>query len=176
MKIAISGSHCTGKSTLVDTLAVKGVFPNSVLFITEIVRGLVVGGVKVNQFNDHKSQMTILEAHHKNILNYKDFITDRCSLDAFVYSTWNYLNGGCSYREWKEYEEIFLDCINSYDYIFYLPIEFPIVSDGFRDTDVEYQKQIHELFIRLSKMYAINLITLRGSVEERIETMKKFIK
>lgn len=174
MKYAISGAHSCGKSTIIKALQNDANY-NSYVLITEIVRSLALQGVKINKGADHNSQLIILEEHYKNTLRYDNFITDRCSLDAFTYACWDYLNGAYSYKEHKEHESLFLDSLKEYDIIFYIAPEFDIVDDGFRSTDSKYQKEIHEIFLKNIKKYKIQVTKLSGSVEERINTLNKHI-
>lgn len=169
MKIAISGSQGSGKTTLLNVIKEKRSFPEYTL-ITEIVRTLIQQGVQINRGADHISQMRILEAHYKNILREENFITDRCAVDAFVYATYDYLQGNYTYQEHKQHEEIFLSCIKSYDLFFYLPIEFSLQEDGVRDTDVDYQQEIHRLFLTIYKKYKLNPIALTGAVKDRLNS------
>jgi nicotinamide riboside kinase len=172
MKFAISGAHSVGKSTLVNELTTNKGKLKDYEFITEIVRSLAKQGIKINKGADHVSQMIILEEHYKNILRYNKMLTDRCALDAFAYATWDYLNGAYSYEQHKQHEAIFLDTIKSYDLIFYIAPEFEIVDDGFRSLDSKYQKEIHVIFLKLIQKHRLNVITISGTVEERLEKLR----
>jgi len=174
-KIAISGAQGSGKTTVLNALKKENILSNF-NFIDEIVRTLAKEGVKINKNSDHFSQMRILEQHYKNIWNYKNFITDRSALDAFVYATWDYLHENFTYKEHKEHEKIFLDCIKAYDYFFYIPIEFDVVEDGVRDTDKVYQKEIDDLFRRMFQKYKIPVKKLTGPCEYRVRQFLEVIK
>jgi len=166
-KIAIIGSHSCGKTTVTNALKQKEELKDYV-FIDEIVRTLAKQGVKINKGADHASQTRILEEHYKNIFKYSNFVTDRSAIDAFTYATWDYLHGNFTYEEHKTHERIFLDCINSYSYVFYIPIEFDIVPDGFRNTEKDYQKEIDELFVKIIQKYNIKTTRLTGTCENRV--------
>jgi nicotinamide riboside kinase len=167
IKIAIMGAQGSGKSTVLNALREVDSLSHYA-FVNEIVRTLAKKGVKINKNSDHKSQTTILEQHYKNIWNHDSFITDRGALDAFVYATWDYLHGNFTYTEHKEHEKIFLDCITSYDYFFYIPIEFDIVPDGVRNADSTYQKEIDVLFRKTFQKYNISVKKLTGTCEYRV--------
>lgn len=168
MKISISAAQGTGKTTLMNVLKENSILKNYT-FITEIVRSLIHQGVKINKGADHNSQCRILEEHYKNLLRYDNFITDRSAIDAFVYATWDYLNGNYTYEQHKVHEQMFLDCVKNYDMFFYIPVEFDLVEDGVRDADKQYQKEIAELYIKTFKKYNIKFVSLRGSVKKREE-------
>lgn len=177
MRIAISGAQCTGKTTLMKKICSNAASElDKYTVATEIVRTLMAKGVKINKGADHESQCKILEAHYHNILNHSNLLTDRCAVDAFVYSTWDYLKGNYSFDQHKEHERIMLSCLPSYHLYFYLPVEFEMTADGVRDTDKIYQKEIHELFITIYRKYNIPYIELKGSVEERFNRFITYLK
>lgn len=62
-----------------------------------------------------------------------------------------------------------------YDYIFYTPVEFDIVDDGFRPLDKDYQILIDREIKLLLDFYHIGYYTLTGTVEERIDKIKNII-
>ncbi len=167
MRIAISGSQCVGKSTLLKSIEQSGYFDKDFFFCKEVVRTLMSKGIKINKEADHYSQLSILEQHYINALQYPNLITDRCSVDAFVYATWNYLQGKFTYKEHKEHRELFEANLHKYHRFFYLPPEFPMIEDGVRDIDVNFQQDIHNLFLTIYQDYMVTPIILTGSVEER---------
>lgn len=177
MRIAISGAQCTGKTTLMKKICQQaGALPNNYIVITEIVRTLMARGVQINKGADHNSQCRILEEHYRNTLKHENFLTDRCSVDAFVYATWDYLQGNYTFEQHKEHERIMLSCLPGYSHFFYLPVEFGMVADGVRDTDEIYQKEIHELFITIYRKYNIPYIELKGAIEERFNRFITYLK
>jgi len=167
MKIAISGSQGVGKSTLMAKIEDMHI-PERYVFIKEIVRTLKNQGIKINRDADYFSQCKILEEHYKNTLRYESFITDRCAVDAFVYATYDYLNGKYTFEQYKQFENIFLECIRQYNIFYFLPVEFEIEKDGVRDIDKQYQKEINDLFITIYKKYEIRYEILTGTIEERL--------
>ena len=173
MRISISGAQGTGKTTLMNFIKSDEAFQNYEK-ITEIVRSLAARGIKVNKEADHYSQCVILEEHYKNILKWNNSITDRSSVDAFVYATWSYINGKFSFKEHKEHESLFLSCVPFYERIFYIPVEFGMENDGFRDTDISYQQEIARLFINTFHRYHIKYDVLTGTTEQRYSNFKKY--
>lgn len=167
MKICISGSQCVGKSTVLNELK-KHPKLQDFNFISEIVRNLIKEGVQINKGADHQSQIRILEEHYKNTWKFDKFITDRCSIDAFVYATWDYLHGNYTYDQHKIHEKMFLDSVNRYDYFFYIPVEFDIIPDGVRAADTEYQKEIDDLFREIYRRYELIPYKLTGTLENRV--------
>lgn len=170
MRIAIVGAQGTGKTTLLNQ--VEKMYGDSFLYIKEIVRSLhKEKSIKINKEADFDSQMMIFEKHAENA-KLSDFISDRSAIDAFVYSYLNFKKGKFSESEFTEFESIFLSIIDSYDKIFFIPIEFELKSDGFRDTDKVFQKEINDLFLEVFYLYDINFISLSGTVKERLNRFK----
>ncbi|HYN99227.1 MAG TPA: AAA family ATPase, partial [Actinomycetota bacterium] len=64
----------------------------------------------------------------------------------------------------------------NYSHVFYLPIEFPIVLDGLRPDDPAFQAEIDERLVRLLKSHDIDYVTIKGSVEERMEQINQHLK
>lgn len=171
MKIAISGSQNTGKTTLLNLLKQEG----GVVFLTEIVRQLVTEGILINKNADHRSQCLILEQHYRNCLKYDSFVTDRGAIDAFVYATQNFLDRKFSFQEHKEHETLFLSSLPYYDYHFYLPPLGFIEDDGVRSNDQAYQKDIDRIFKTVYKRYNIPFFELKGNPSEKKESFVRIL-
>jgi hypothetical protein len=62
----------------------------------------------------------------------------------------------------------------SYDYIFYIPIEFDVEDDGFRSVDKIYREIIddHVRFILDKYVGSHRRMELKGTVEERVDAVK----
>jgi nicotinamide riboside kinase len=66
-------------------------------------------------------------------------------------------------RYWKKYQIVFL---LSYE-------EVPFEEDGVRSEDLQYRRDIHELFLMAVEHYKMhNVVHLGGSVEERLKIIK----
>lgn len=177
MRIALSGSSCTGKTTLMKEIEKDPYFKDFHLF-EEVVRSLKKSGQisAVNKKISFQDQKTILTTHHRNVLSRDNFITDRGVLDAFVYATYDYLEGHYNFEEWKLFESIFLTTIKEYSYIFYLSTEIPLIKDGFRSEDLLYRKEIEKLFLRVIDVYRLPTVReLKGSVEDRLNSLRKIV-
>lgn len=171
-RIVLSGVQSSGKSTLLNEIKKE----TDIYVYEEVVRSLIKQGVVINKEANHVSQCLILETHYKNTLLNDEFITDRGAIDAFVYGVWNYLNGDFSYKEHKEQEQIFLNCLSAYNHHFYLPIEFQAVSDGVRDIDEVYRTELERLYYLTYRKYNIPFVELKGSINSRLSCFLKNIK
>lgn len=144
MKISISGPQCCGKTTTMNALKELPSLKHYT-FIEEPVRRLVKEkGIKINKDSTFDDQLLILQEHHLNTLRYDDFVTDRSALDAFTYATYDYIVGKYNFSQWKQFKEIYEECIDQYDRIFLLE-PLPMKDDGFRSLDVEWQNKTYSL-------------------------------
>ena len=144
MRIAITGAQSTGKSTLLSFLK-KDIDLRGFEFIEELTRQIAAKGIDINEDGGNFTQIFTVTIHAENIVK-KHFISDRCALDALVYTKWLYDN--------KKVDKWILDyalgvakeVLPRYDYIFYLPAEIPIEDDGVRSADKQFRDEILELF------------------------------
>ena len=159
--IAIIGTHGTGKTSLAQYF--KSKHPEF-FYIKEIAR--TIGIHEIQSYNVYdilnvqidmiKIQQTIEKYHPK-------FISDRSVLDMGIYSE----NQELIYKALNY-------CIYNYDYIFYIPIMFPVVSDGYRNTDEKYRQHIDNLF---KANLPIDTITIQiDGIINRYNEMMKHIK
>jgi nicotinamide riboside kinase len=100
-------------------------------------------------------------------------IFDRCALDGIVYSEWLFNSGKISRECYDACKLIYKDLQDKYDIIFYTsPDDVKLVDDGERSVDKEFRDNILELFDLYMHSYKGKIIVLKGSVEERLKTIK----
>ncbi len=142
-KIAISGSHGVGKTTLATQLAKELNYP----LLTETAREVIskyvsMCSVIVAHPDKAKIQGEIFSKQVEKEAKHKQFISDRSVLDVLAYC-W-------LYRMWENdnqhrlAKEIVLSYCNNYDLIIFCPIppDSEIEDDGFRLTDKISQMDI----------------------------------
>lgn len=174
MKIAFTGAQSTGKTTLLESLKGNDTYKYEYEFIDEITRRMVKKGLKINEEGSDTTQLLIMNEHIKNLL-YPNVIMDRCMLDGVVYTRWLYEKGNVSKWVWEYAQNVFEKYINRYDYIFYLTPEFKIVDDGVRSIDTTFRDEIADLFEQYITLFSIPVISLSGSVEERLQKVYTII-
>ena len=75
---------------------------------------------------------------------------------------------------WEQLEDVEdFTLSNPKTLVFYFPIEFPVVDDGFRSKDEEFRKKIDENIKNILNYRHIPYIEVRGTVEERLNTIKQ---
>lgn len=174
MKIAFTGAQSTGKTTLLESLKNNEVYKYEYEFVDEITRRMVKKGLRINEEGSDTTQLLIMNEHIKNLL-YPNVIMDRCMLDGVVYTRWLYEKGSISKWVWDYAQNVFEKYVNRYDYIFYLTPEFKIVDDGVRSIDTTFRDEIADLFEQYITLFSIPVISLSGSVEERLQKVYTII-
>jgi nicotinamide riboside kinase len=164
-RIAISGSHSTGKSTVIDALKEIPEISERFEFIGEVLRDLKKKGVDINELGTDDTQLLVLS----KFLEYattKDSILDRCALDGLVYTAYLFERGQVSKRTLRIAESIFENV--TYDIHFYIAPEFDIVPDGVRSENSEFRTRVAELFEEYMEAHQLIPVRLTGSVDERV--------
>lgn len=174
MRIVFSGTHGTGKTTLLNFLKEKTNLKNIFLFIDEVTRTLQKEeGIKINENGDDESQIKLALKHYEILKKEKNVIMDRCLLDVMCYTKYLYLSGRCSEEALIFVETLFKSV--KYDLIFYIEPEFNLVEDGVRSVNTEFRDEIKDIFRHYIKYFNIDVIKVGGSVDERIKLVKKEI-
>ena len=173
-KIAIVGSFSTGKTTTAEILARRLDLP----LLPEVAREVVELGFKLDKDASPETETLIFMRQYNNEISTESFVGDRSMIDVMAYAGWVLDN-----RERTKEFYLWDECVRlaertlrtAYSHVFYLPIEFPIVLDGLRPDDPEFQKDIDGRILRLLRTHDIEYETVTGSVEERIEKIEKVL-
>lgn len=173
MRIALSGTHSTGKTTLLNELKKQNKL-SDYIFVDEITRKIQKKGLKINEQGDDETQLHVMQSHIDS-LKYNDCILDRCVLDGIVYTHYLYNNNTVSQHVFEKSLEIFKQHKDSYDYIFFLKPEFPIEKDNVRSTNISFQMDVHNLFLDYIFDYNISVIEITGSIKDRINKVMEKI-
>lgn len=166
MKITFTGTHGVGKSTLVDELLKNyPKFDKPSNFRRDMVNS-------VTNFNVYESATIYEQSFITGFMAYEairnhSFVHDRCIIDAFAYAEYANITKDDRLKLYDLYNEV----IDNYDFIFYIPIEFTLECDGFRNVDTEFQKQIDDMIKYYLELTGVKYHTITGSVEERLNTI-----
>lgn len=175
MRIAIIGSHCTGKTTLINKLqAEPQLYDYS--FYPEAIREIRKLGFPYNEKADDCSQLAMLSLH---LLHLRDdnMVTDRCILDNYVYAYMlKAMGSNISQTCVNTLQEYFIDSINKYDIYAFCPIHFKMKNDGFRMSNTKVQEEISEEILRTLVKYVPEerYILLMGETPERLKQLLEF--
>lgn len=169
MKITIMGSHSTGKTTLAKALAKKLNFR----YIHDVVREEAVKkGFTINENTPPEVQLwLLLRQWELETTTPEGWVADKSQFDYLVY-------GDLILKDEiaKKTMRWFVQRNARYDFVFYLPIEFPMENDGIRSVDPAFRENIDRLFRNCLDEFGIKYIVLSGSIEERIKQALNHIK
>lgn len=194
MRIAITGSSCQGKSTLIQDMLKE--WP-SMKLPDESYRDIIDNQKQKHSKNtDEDTQWDILNHMcdvQQQYRNNDQIIFDRCPIDNIVYSMWANFHGNVSDQFIEKCIPIVSESMRFIDIIFFLPItsvspvDIEDKQDDSRETDVEYIKEIDSLIKTMYKQWQSDtspffpkndkpaMIEIFGNRQERIEMMKLYI-
>ena len=154
IKIGITGTHGTGKTSLAHSLVghLKELGFNAG-YIREFVRDcpLPVGTEKENSAAAQtwilcRQLIEELEAVHK----YDILVCDRTVIDNYAYFLWNLRAGRPASEELQKIAASILDSwAHTYDVVIKLPITIQLSVDGFRSTDMQWQREIDSIITEI---------------------------
>ena len=163
MRLAISGSGCQGKSTLVkDFLSEWSIYTPESETYREIIKKEKLPHSKLAT---KESQWKILNHMIDELLtwtNDDNRVMDRCPIDNLVYSLW------CFEKGVGDIDKAFIDkCIplvcesmKNLDIIFFIPITkaapVELVNDNMREIDPIYIKEIDNIFKMIGAQHIEN--------------------
>src|ERR1041384_4649883 len=169
-RIAIVGSFSTGETTRAEARAE----PLGLPLLPEVAREVASLGFKLDKDATPEVETLIFLRQLYNEMIHDDFVGDRSLIDVMAYAGW-VLDNQERRREfalWDACVKVAESQLRSqYTHVFYLPIEFPIVPDGLRPLDPDFQADIDKRMLAILDRHAVHHTTLTGSVEERIERL-----
>lgn len=193
MRIAISGTANTGKTTLIKD------------FLKEWPSYSTPDKTYRDLLDSDSHSKTTNKEMQENILNFMvdqvqeyrkgdKVIFDRCPIDNIVYTLWAFEKGETDIDEEfiQKSMELVKNTMCFYDVIFFIPITkaspVKVVDDGTRETDPKYIAEIDTLFKAIEKDWNTNpkcqfcnpsdrpaLIEVFGSPEERIQLIRLYL-
>ena len=195
MRIAISGTACQGKSTLVKDFLEQ--WP-SYTTPEKTYRDIIAeNNLEHSSKTNKETQRKILDFQIEEQQKYRNgdnVLFDRCPLDNLVYSMW-----ACE-QEGNDIDEEFVssclplvrESFRNLDIIFFVPITkaapVSIVEDGVRDTNQQVIEEIDYIFKAVHRDHEHNpktnifvvddkpaIIEVFGDRRERIEIIKLYI-
>lgn len=178
--IVISGTHSTGKSTLVRAAIpmLEDMYKSPVYHISEVARKLKTNfGVSINKEASSETQRLIESTYAREEEAQKDLIrvADRSVIDRFTYTLLSEAVSDSELVGW--YGDNIKNICNKYSHIFYVPLtpDLKLELDGTRSSDEEFRKKVDETMHGIIRAYNINVFVLSGSTEQRLQQMKKVL-
>ena len=174
MRIGLCGTMSVGKTTLVNALKQLDQFKDY-NFATERSEYLMNLGIPLNTDSTLKGQTVFLAERCAELMR-DNIITDRTILDVIAFTN---SAKSIDYKDKEIFEQYAVEFLREYDYIFYIsPEGIGIEDNGVRETDEYYRDIIDFSITTLIKRYSHrmdNIEVIKGTTEERIEQILKFI-
>lgn len=170
MRIAITGSFSTGKTTLGLAASEK----LGLTLLPEVARQVAAEGFKLDKDATVEAETLIFLRQYFAELTHEEFVADRSLVDVLAYAAWV-----LEHRERTKEFALWETCVSiashrlrsSYTHVFHLPIEFDIVPDGLRPMDPAFQADIDARIVEILEANSIAYQTLTGSVEARLDDL-----
>lgn len=176
MKIALSGAHGTGKTTLVENVKLILTATHQIEICREVPR--VIGDIADDREFFRREQNTLLRQcsiflyqvieDHMVQASADVVISDRTMVDHLAYTEVLFPE----FKETTEYNVISKAVgvwLETYDKIVKVPIEFTVEDDGTREADSAFQRNVDEKIDELYVDFGIKPSSVTGSVSERTD-------
>lgn len=170
MRIAVTGAHGTGKTTLSKLIAGKLKYR----FIPEAAFQAYQAGFQLNEKTGIEAELWIAcRQIELEMAAGENWVSDRCLVDTLAYI--HHFSRGDN-AMLNVASRIALPRIKLYDLVLYLPSgEFPIEDDGFRSTDQDFQAQADRMVQAVLETYSIPHHRITGTREERLAKVKHLL-
>ncbi len=183
MKVALTGSHGTGKTTLLkrlgELLAERG---EAVAVCREVPRVIIdeVGDETFFRRGSNSPLRQLLVFFHQVVeegLRDREaslVLADRTVVDHLAYSVELFpeIEGSAEGRALLAAVKVW---VSQYDLIVKLPIEFPVVDDGVREGEAAFQVSIDQTIDRLYAWAEVTPKVVRGGVNDRARAVVALI-
>lgn len=180
MKIALTGPHSCGKSTVFRAIEHK-YSGKKINFISyDGNRAPIDYGnmQKLKENPELELDLTnwmiadLIKREIEATNKYENVILDRCVIDQLVYP-YVILGKELIPDAMKEYVKFWIST-RPYDLVFLFPRNEQLLKEfGKKDKSVDFLREIDDGYINLINEYKINIVMLPNSQEEQINTIKK---
>lgn len=173
-KAAICGAHSQGKTTLVNALKMQSTLTstNHFSFRTNLTRDLK-DLLPINEDGTSMTQYMVMARHLEFALTPGNWILDRGALDGIAYTSYFHEKGQVSDAVYEAALDVYKECLNKYDRIFYIAPELALAEDGTRSVDKDFFNGVLKQFdFYINHFSAKDKIKyVMGTVEERVNTV-----
>lgn len=167
MRIGFLGSHSTGKTSVADEI-VKSRLLGDIAFVPSTARKINSFGYSINQQATPVSQflVTVSRIVDEDIIasgNHDYTVSDRTPLDSLAYTHWQAKNVWQMEKDdpYLTYSrELVLAHMKKYDFVFFFPVTWGLVSDGVRSDDDRYRVEVGGLMKSLADFYGVKYHTV----------------
>jgi nicotinamide riboside kinase len=178
VRVAFVGAHGTGKTTLVEALGELldslGIKSSITPEVPRIICESAGDATYFRRGNNSLSKQILLlvgqpiyevaaAAGGASVL-----LCDRSILDHWAYTRHLFMKELEDEDALPPLNNLIAKHCQSYNFIFYVPIEFAPLDDGTREGDLDFQMAIDEEIRGLLKLYELTYHTINGTVPERV--------
>ncbi len=166
MKIAICWAHWVWKTTISKEISKE--------YNLEILPDIVVQahnmGLQINESTPLETQVWLIWQQMANEKTTTKFIADKCIFDYYIYAKALCMDDDLVNVAYKMASKT-----GKYDYIFYIPPEFPIEDDGVRSTDKAFQSSVDKTYKEFLDKEKLDYCTITWSVNERVSMIREYL-
>lgn len=192
MRIAVSGTQCTGKSTFIKDFINK--WPMYKLANESCTSFVTDNKLKHSQDSDENTQDKILTYLTDTVMKYTredNVIYDRCPIDNLAYTMWLHTKDKVTDSFLDKTIKIVRESTRFLDIVFFIPLTkvatIPIVENGTRDIDPTFREEIDNIFKAICNTYykqtgavfikddSPAVIEIFGKPEERLTMAEMYI-
>jgi len=190
MRICVSGPQCTGKTTFIqDFLQEWPKYKTTKKTYREVITDENLDHSSVTTEETQRKILDWMVLEGRNHKPKSKIIFDRGPLDNLVYTMWAAGNNLVSEEFFLKTVERVKNSMKYVDLIIIIPLDKTIQmkDDAMRDTNLQYQRDINDIFMFLYDQYKNNfesniffpyndspgVITLSGSRDQRIKFLKE---
>jgi len=176
MKVAITGTHSTGKTTLARRCAASIGVP--------FVQGDRIAQIMDRYFpGKHLEDLTSADfwfLEKKGLRErisaesrHEQFVSDGCTLNSIAYALAECGEEIRKRHDFSEFKRIALSNTKTYSHIIYLPPEITLEDDGLRPRSQTFRQKVDEIICDL--LQGFKFFTVNGSVKQRVEQVRKIV-
>ncbi|KIA62046.1 AAA family ATPase [Nocardia vulneris] len=194
LRLAISGTYSTGKSTTTEALSLATGIPRTHAMTARQLLMDIAPGKTLNELNTIELLQLGLRRFEERIQNESasdSFVSDGSVVHEWVYGTARLQVGINPGANWpsrvmkslagigrkapvREYTQIFGDIVKErahtlYDAYVHLPVEFPMRADGHRPVSESFRKLSDQSLLDVIRGLGVPYEVVGGSVHERID-------
>lgn len=201
MKIAVSGTYSTGKTTMSLALSLFTGIPSTHARTMREILPTTFPGKRLEKCDFHELIELGIRRFSERIIAEQvmgnSFISDGCPLQEWLYGTTRMITGLNPSEKtwliklhklfnasgWKTFEESLYSfgqvvkeyTKKHYDTIIHLPVEFPFTPDGHRPTSESFRLKSEEILLKTYDELGIKVIEIRGSLIERLNQVHSIL-
>lgn len=172
-KYFFTGTHSTGKTTILDELKKSTVF-NNFEFHNSVTRKVKESGYKINTEATDTDQCKIIELvdEYYDNLGSANIVFDRCVVDTLAYTMYLFDTGNVSKSTVDYCINVFNKYKNMHDHIFYFKTEFDVVIDDVRVDNNNFRVNVEKNIELILHQNDIPYTLVTGDVAVRVNIIE----